>query len=288
MMLQLNTKIMKKILVPTDFSKPALHAVEMATQLARKNNSEIILLNVVESPGPSFSVASGETKDYGDYGFYTVKLIARTKLELNKIISRSEYQDVKISPSIHVGNAYKAIAKEIAGEKVDLVIMGSNGSDGWEETLVGSNAEKVVRHAKCPVLVIKDKVDVMQIRDIAFAANFWEEEDKVVNKIKTLQEALDAQLHLVKINTPTDFSADSATKQTMEQFAKKYQLKNYTISVYNDKAPEDGIISFAGEIKAQLIAMATHGRTGLSQLFNGSVAEGVVNHAKRPVWTCRI
>jgi nucleotide-binding universal stress UspA family protein len=110
----------------------------------------------------------------------------------------------------------------------------------------------------------------------------------VINKIKTLQEALGAQLHLVKINTPTDFSVDHATKQTMEQFAKKYQLENYTINVYNDKAPEDGIISFAGEIKAQLIAMATHGRTGFSQLFNGSIAEGVVNHAKRPVWTCRI
>ncbi|MGI9541640.1 MAG: universal stress protein, partial [Cyclobacteriaceae bacterium] len=268
--------------------KPALYAVEAATQLARRNDSEIILLNVVESPGPSFSVASGETKDYGDYGFYTVKLIARTKLELSKIISQPAYQDVKISPSIHVGNAYKAIAKEIAEQSVDLVVMGSNGSDGWEETLVGSNAEKVVRYAKCPVLVIKDKVEVANIKDIAFAANFWEQEDQVIIKIKTLQEALGAQLHLVKINTPTDFSVDHATKQTIEQFAKKYQLQNYTVNVYNDQAPEEGIISFAAEIKAQLIALATHGRTGLGQLFNGSIAEGVVNHAKRPVWTCRI
>ena len=65
-------------------------------------------------------------------------------------------------------------------------------------------------------------------------------------------------------------------------------LQNYTINIYNDKVEEDGIIYFAQDIEADLIALATHGRTGLLHLLSGSIAEDVVNHAKRPVWTFRL
>ena len=71
----------------------------------------------------------------------------------------------------------------------------------------------------------------------------------------------------------------------MEKFAKKLGLKNYTINVYNDLTEEEGIIYFAESIKADMIAMATHGRTGFAHVLAGSIAEEVVSHAKRPVLT---
>ena len=65
-------------------------------------------------------------------------------------------------------------------------------------------------------------------------------------------------------------------------------MKNYTINIYSDKVEEDGIIFYAQDINADLIALATHGRSGLLHLLSGSIAEDVVNHAKRPVWTFRL
>ena len=67
-----------------------------------------------------------------------------------------------------------------------------------------------------------------------------------------------------------------------------FQTLSYTIDIYNDKVEEDGIIFFAQDIGANLIALATHGRSGLLHLLSGSIAEDIVNHAKRPVWTFRL
>jgi nucleotide-binding universal stress UspA family protein len=71
----------------------------------------------------------------------------------------------------------------------------------------------------------------------------------------------------------------------MQKFAKTLGLKNYTINVFNDLQVEEGIIRFADEVNADLIGMATHGRTGFAHVIAGSVAEDVVSHAKRPVLT---
>jgi nucleotide-binding universal stress UspA family protein len=63
------------------------------------------------------------------------------------------------------------------------------------------------------------------------------------------------------------------------------KLQNYTVNIYNDFNEEAGIINFAESVGADLIAMLTHGRTGLAHVLNGSIAESVTNHARRFVLT---
>jgi hypothetical protein len=98
----------------------------------------------------------------------------------------------------------------------------------------------------------------------------------------------EAKLHLVRINTPSNFETTRKTLKLIHEFIDNNKIENYTINIYNDKLEEDGIIYFAQDIDADLIALATHGRTGILHLLSGSIAEDVVNHAKRPVWTFRI
>lgn len=277
---------MQKILVPTDFSPLATYATGAAIQIAKKSGAEVILLHVVEMPGASFSV-TGQQVESSEFDLYTLKLIAKTKGDLVKVVSDYDKSDVKMVSNLHVGNAYQAIAKVITDQEVDLVVMGSHGASGWEETFVGSNAEKVVRLSSCPVLIVKEQFKLDEIKSIIFAADF-NKDNHVIDLVKATQELLGAQLHLVKINTPSNFLSDHSRKHTMQEFAVKNQLQNYTINVYNDKQEEYGIIYFAEEVNADLIALGTHGRTGLQHLLSGSIAEGVVNHSKRPVWTCKI
>jgi nucleotide-binding universal stress UspA family protein len=71
----------------------------------------------------------------------------------------------------------------------------------------------------------------------------------------------------------------------MQTFAKRIGLKNFTINIYSDLTAEEGIIYFADDIKADMICMATHGRTGFAHVLAGSVAEDVVTHSRRPVLT---
>jgi nucleotide-binding universal stress UspA family protein len=99
------------------------------------------------------------------------------------------------------------------------------------------------------------------------------------------QNFFKARLHIVWINTPLNFTSDSATNERLEAFAKRFMLKDYTISVFNHTDEEDGILEFADSVKGDLIAMGTRGRKGIAHLINGSIAEDVVNHNKGLVWT---
>jgi nucleotide-binding universal stress UspA family protein len=113
-----------------------------------------------------------------------------------------------------------------------------------------------------------------------------DKDEEIFSKIvRRTQQVYDSTIHLVRINTPSNFQRDAVVKKYMENFAKKLQLKNYTINVFNDISEEEGIIYFADSINADMIAMATHGRTGFAHVLAGSIAEDVVSHSKRPVLT---
>ena len=103
--------------------------------------------------------------------------------------------------------------------------------------------------------------------------------------MKKTQGYYDSTIHLVRINTPGDFQRDYVVKDYMEKFAKSLGLKNFTINIFNDLTIEEGVIRFADQIDADMIAMATHGRSGFAHVIAGSVAEEVASHSKRPVLT---
>lgn len=90
------------------------------------------------------------------------------------------------------------------------------------------------------------------------------------------------------VNTPGNFETTRESMNRIRTFVQKHHFENIKAEVYNSLSEESGIIEFADDIDADLIAMTTHGRTGLIHLITGSIAEDVVNHSKRPVWTYRV
>jgi nucleotide-binding universal stress UspA family protein len=74
----------------------------------------------------------------------------------------------------------------------------------------------------------------------------------------------------------------------LKKFISANELENVKIDIFNSSSEEEGIIEYANECNADMIAMATHGRTGFMHLLSGSIAEDVVNSAERPVWTMKI
>jgi nucleotide-binding universal stress UspA family protein len=285
----------KKILVPTDYSEQANYALDFAYQIARRSEAEIYLLNVIDYPGLSTAWSGGMNViggaeppfDTMDENFIS-NLMERSKEEMRSMVKKLNEHDITIHEMVEIGNPYYVISEKIENEKINLVIMGSKGASGLEEVLIGSNTEKVVRHAKCPVITIKQKRDFDKIHKIALASNFEGDQSHVVEELQKLQYIFNAEFHLVKINTPNNFENTRKIMKQMEDFVSTYHIKNCTLNIYNDFLEEDGIIYFAQDIDADMIAMATHGRSGIMHLLSGSIAEDVVNHAKRPVWTCRI
>lgn len=280
---------MKTILVPTDFSDQATYALDLAYDIAKKSGAAVKVLNVVEAPAESSFSATGEaTTGAGMNSVYFVQLVESVKKRLVAIDEDPKYADVKLEGYVEIGNPYESISRTIVDHKVDLVVMGTRGVSGLEEIFVGSNTEKVVRRAHCPVLAVKEPAHSDTIKNIVLATNLRDDHEALFAELTKLQQLFDATVHIVRINTPSSFENDRYYKTEMEKFAQQHKLTNYTLNVYNDSDEEDGIIYFAEQIDADMIAMGTHGRSGIGRLLSGSIAEDVVNHAKRPVWTFRL
>lgn len=281
---------MQTILVPFDFSEEAEHAFDLAQQLATLAKCKLKLVHIVEVPtAQSFSTMGEMNLDSTQLNqIYMIELVDKRKQQLKEIEAQHQNKPYQFKTRISFGNPYAGISTEIAEIKADLVVMGSKGSAGLEELLIGSNTEKVVRHAVCPVITVKQPVDAVSIQKIIFASDFSEENKMVIQHIKSLQELLGAELSLVKINTPSFFETSKDSSLKIKKFIQSHGLNNTQTVIYNSTSEEEGIIEYAEEINADMIAMATHGRTGFMHLLSGSIAEDVVNHAKRPVWTMKI
>ena len=278
---------MKKILVPTDFSKPASIASDVAADIARRSGAEITLLHVIEEAvGNSLNVEGQVSADSGwEEKIFTVKLIEKAKKQMAKLVDDSKFEGIRVKQELRVGTPYHGMNKIITEKKVDLVVMGTAGHSDLENMIIGSNTEKVVRTANCPVLTMHNKPSSSDFKNIVYATSMDKEEEVFSRVVRTTQKLYDSTIHLVRVNTPGNFQRDVLVKKYMQDFAKKLQLKNYTINVFNDVTEEEGIVYFADSIGADLIAMSTHGRTGFAHVLAGSIAEDVVSHSRRPVLT---
>lgn len=277
---------MKKILVPTDFSKTSLIAVDVAFDIAKKDGADIILLNVVEeATSDSYRISGEWQKANWEDRIFTYRLLEKAKKQLEKLVMEPRFNAVKITGELRLGNPFHGMNAIIIDRKVDLIVMGTKGHTKMEEMIIGTNTEKVVRRSHCPVLTVHKKPSSSDFKNIVYATGMANDEEVFSRIVKRTQQLYNSTIHLVRINTPANFQRDREVKGYMEKFAKKLLLKNYTINVYNDISEEEGIINFADSINADLIAMATHGRTGLAHMMAGSVAENVVGHSGRPVLT---
>ncbi|MEP2668523.1 MAG: universal stress protein [Cyclobacteriaceae bacterium] len=277
---------MKRILVPTDFSKTSIIALEVACEIAKKGGAEVIALHVVEeATAESFRVTGEVVAQNFEDRLYTMKMLEKAKKQLEKLVMDPKFSSIKLDGELRLGNAFHGMNAIITEQKVDLVVMGTQGHSRLQEMIIGSNTEKVVRHSKVPVLSVHKKPSKVNFKNIVYATAMSKDEEKFAKVVLKAQAMYNSKIHLVRVNTPGDFQRDKVAKEYMEKFAKKLGLKNYTINVYNDLTEEEGIIYFAESIKADMIAMATHGRTGFAHVLAGSIAEEVVSHAKRPVLT---
>ena len=276
---------MKRILVPVDFSKEAENAAKVAASIARKTDSEIYLVHMLELPVTTIDPAEMNTISSEPQIIYFMKL-ARQKFD--KFKSLPFLKGLRVIESVQFQHAFSGIIEESKKNKIDLIVMGSQGASGLQEMFIGSNTEKVVRRSKVPVLVIKQDVDDFSIEDIVFASDFNAESKSTFQRVIDFAKLFDARIHLLYVNTIHNFNTSESIEKRISDFMKDFDLSNYTANIYNDISIEKGILSFGRNIDADLIALNTHGRSGLSKLFNGSIGEELANHALRPVITFKI
>lgn len=276
---------MKKILVPTDFSPQAENALKVAVQMAKRFNSEIFLLHMLELPLVNTNTVSGSSTNELPEALFFMKL---AKKRFKELMTQDYLKGIKIHETVEFHQAFEGIMEMSQKHNCDIIIMGSHGATGLKEIFIGSNAEKVVRNSTIPVMIIKNNHPNFEVNNLVFATDCNLKNKHTLSKVKKFAEKFDATLHLAYINTANNFVIEEEAQKGLKDFIKGEDLKNYTLNIYNDISVEKGILNFAIGINAELIGISTHGRKGLDHFFNGSISEDLVNHAKIPIVTFKI
>jgi nucleotide-binding universal stress UspA family protein len=138
-----------KILVPTDFSPPSLEALRYARELARERNARLILLHVVEPFHPDWRMDTT-----------TLQRAARDQARhrLDELVSR-ELPGASAVAEVRAGHPVEQINAVAGKHRADVIVIATHGRTGLQHALLGSVAERVVRHAPCPVLVLRAQAE---------------------------------------------------------------------------------------------------------------------------------
>jgi len=270
---------MKNILVPTDFSDAANRAADIAMAIAEKSGAEVHFLHLLITPVPWVKLDKEMEERFPE----TLKEIGHAKSELNKLVKKAESKGLKAEKFLVFDVGREEILKHIPYHHHDFVVMGSHGASGAKELFVGSNAQKVLRDATVPVLIVKE-TSKWPVKNVVFASNFEEDVKAPFQTVVKFANLNESNIHLLYVNVPFSFEETDRSLEKMHAFHETCPRGGTcTTNIYNSLNEERGILKFTESVEADLIALTTHGKTGFISLMSKSITESLANHAEIPI-----
>lgn len=294
----------ERILVPLDGSEVAEVALPYAEQLAGRLGSQIILMSVSRST---------EEQDQQVLRSYLQKTVEATREKAARYLEKPAGEAITIEPMILVGDPAEGIVDYADRGDIGLIVMATHGRSGIRRWALGSIAEKVLRATKQPVVLIRAKGARPDVREKGVLSKALvpmdgsKEGETVIPYIENLASKLGAEITLLQVvaiayHVYISGDAPAQVPYTLEEMeplkagAASYlekmasSLKERGVAVKCEVrvgAAGQEITSLAEEINADVVAMSTHGRSGVGRWVFGSVAERVVRSGSTPVLLVR-
>lgn len=262
-----------KILVALDGSKTSESILTTLESLLRYQDADVTLATAA----PAGAVAQMLAQGY-----------------LKGVAERLERKGAVVATEVLAGKAAPALTAYAVGARFDLLALCSRGKkSGLQRLLFGSVAEEVLRSTSVPVLVVPPlgrKEAVPAPKKIVVPLDGSHRSASVLKPAATLAKAFGAKLCFVTVVAsakPEDLPVETVAHNLFRE-QKALQREGLEVEVavlYGD--PTERILAFAEENQAELIALSTHGRTGLDKLVFGNVAESLLHKARRPLLVVR-
>ena len=278
----------KKILVATDFSESAGRALESAHALAGETGGTIVLLHAVQPP---YAV-------YPQEGLNVAALsgawMREARRALAPLAARARRGGRRVKVDVRFGAPWRCILDVAGALDVDAIVIGASGHSRFERLVLGSTAEKVVRSAGVPVLVVHGRA-LKRIRRVLAPVDLGEGSSSAL-RLAGLLAGRGASIEALLVvprsvgTLPVPYFPQAPLLPTieeseaaLEQFLELHSLERVKGKVVAADDTASGILDHERARKVDLIVIATHGRRGLDRALLGSVAEKVIRHAEAPV-----
>ena len=286
--------MVQSIVVATDFSANASVAVNWAANLAKAHMAEVVLVHAIESELP---LRAEWVEPLRNQVRYRLELL-RGYLVARGLNARVEFDE---------GESWEVIARIAKEANADLIVLGAHQGSSLGERVLGSTADRLLRSSSIPVLVHRDYDAAMtgSGMTVLVATNFSEESTVALSAAMRLVRRLSSRIRVVLIHCiglPIHMgeAAEALALPGYWQDAEREAARNLETAaapLRSDRITVETktlrgfaglcILEEAEAINADLVVIGTIGRTGLSRLVIGSVAEHVLHHSRRPVLAAR-
>ena len=266
---------MQRIVVASDFSPASVAAADAAATLVRRSGAELSLIHVFDLSSERDPAARRHWEQI-------------VKTELGETRTRLGLGDVPILPIAHP-RASEAIVSFAHEHRADLVVLGNHGRSSTEHAVLGSVAEKVARHAGCDVLVVRPTLDAAHFPQAIIAGtDLTPASSAAEERAAAWARTFSARLSLAHVydDSPPLITTRTTAAHKLEQLLGRLRQshggsapKEWRTELSISLDPGMALCRLAAEQHADLLVVGTHGRTGLSRLLLGSVAERVVRRA---------
>jgi nucleotide-binding universal stress UspA family protein len=283
---------MNRVLIPLDGSPLSEAVLPVAEEWAKEEEAEVILLRAALAghlPGADSTEAE-------------VRVVTEGEAYLKEIAGRLTQRGLRrVRWAVWYDEPATAIAEAVASYGVDLIAMATHGRSGLSRALLGSVAEAVVRAVRVPVLLLRGQSawKPWATGKILVPLDGSEQAGGILPVVERLAGPRDLTLSLLEVIEPAPPPVVAAMASNVEEMMAVWrkEAQEYLVKVADPLSakgvrveweikvgqPAESIAAVAAESRADLIAMATHGRSGLGRLFFGSVAETVLRSASVPV-----
>lgn len=270
---------MKNIIIPVDFSTQSEFALKAGANLAKKYDATLHVLHMLELSDSLISHRDNENE--------IMFMLTLAKEKIEQFLDKEYLEGITVKPHIKHYKVYKEVdnfAKEIGA---DLIVMGSHGLTIQDGLFAGSNVEKMVRKSSVPVLVIKSDPKDLNIKNIILGTDLSPESVSAYKRIVALFTQLESNILPVYVNLPNnDFISSREFNEKLSDFAAAGGTNK--VEFIAGHIVEDGLIQYAEEIGADLIAVSTKARKGFSHFLKGSTSEDLANHSRIPIMTFKM
>lgn len=280
----MKTPKLQNILVPTDFSKTSLLAIEHAVFMAKLTRSDLYLLHAVELISSPYDAYAGIA--LMDYAAIEKDATEQLLSLCNKI---SKEHRIKVKAISKTGSPSYQITEAVNEFSIDIVVMGTHGAKGFNEYFIGSNAYRTVSQCPCPVITIQTTAKKIGFTSIVLSIDDCFDSRQKVDFTLALAKYYAAKVHilgLISKKEHTDPLKFRIKIEAVEKAAEKAGL-SYDTKIMKSDNMALSTLNYSQKLKANLVSVLNDHESKLSGGFLGLFAQQLVNHSKIPVLTMR-
>lgn len=271
---------MKKILFPTDFSKTANNTFVYVLEMAKAFNSEVIVLHVYDLPAISYE----GNPMYASGAFEAVEWDNFENLKdqvpyYRKIAKEHHFDTLKMSYILEKGDLITVIKSIHKKEKIDLIVMGTNGASGLIDTFFGSNTGSVISNVSATLLCVPANAKFSPIQNIAFTTRFRNKDHKALQQVVDFAGRINAKIKCLYVKTPDS----EGNNDKVEKWRTDFKDAPIQFFIIPDEDVEVTVSDFIVSQEIDILAMLTYKRSFFEELFNQSFAKKLSYKIETPL-----